>query len=164
MSRGGRRPGAGRKKVEPAVKKLRGTQRADRDGEAPPPAMPGAMIAPSYLSSDLGQLLFGSIARILEQQGRASPHYTDIVALLAQRLEQVQRYQAVLECEGDTYETRTSTGGYMIRKRPEVQMLSDAMRHAHSLLAELMITPATALRLGEGQKPEDNPFEALMNL
>lgn len=163
MPSGGRRTNSGRKKTEPAVKKLRGTSRSDRDGEAPPPAVPGSMVAPMHLS-DLAQLLFGSIAGILEQQGRASPHYTEIVTLLAQRLEQIQTYQAALECEGHTYETKTSTGGLMIRRRPEVQMLSDAMRHAHGLLAELMITPATALRLGEGQKPESNPFEALANL
>jgi P27 family predicted phage terminase small subunit len=120
------------------------------------------MHAPMHLG-ELQQLLFASIAQILEQQGRASPHYVEIVALLAQRLEQIQRWQAVLEVEGDTYEARTAHG-IMIRKRPEVQMLSDAMRHAHALLAELMITPATALRLGEGQKPEDNPFKALLDL
>jgi phage terminase small subunit len=162
MPRGGARPNSGRKRLEPAVKRLRGTERADRDGEAPPPALAGGMRAPMYLG-ELQQLLFGSIAQILEQQGRASPHYIDIVALLAQRLEQIQRWQAVLEVEGDTYEARTAHGT-MIRKRPEVQMLSDAMRHAHALLAELMITPATALRLGEGQKPEDNPFKALLDL
>ena len=163
MPSGGRRTNSGRKRTEPAVKRLRGTDRADRDGEAATPAVTGSMTAPIHLS-DLGQLLFGSISKILAQQGRASPHYVEIVTLLAQRLEQIQTYQAVLECEGHTYETRTSTGGIMIRKRPEVQMLSDAMRHAHGLLAELMITPATALRLGEGQKPEENPFEALANL
>lgn len=162
MPRGGARPGSGRKRLEPAVKRLRGTERADRDGEAPPPSVVGVMHAPMYLG-ELGQLLFGSIAQILEQQGRASPHYVDVVALLAQRLEQIQRWQAVLECEGDTYESATAHG-IMIRKRPEVQMLSDAMRHAHALLAELMITPATALRLGDGQKPEENPFAALLNL
>lgn len=163
MASGGKRPGAGRKRTEPAVKKLRGTDRADRDGEAPLPTVPGPMVAPAYLS-DLAQLLFGSVAKILELQGRASPHYIEIVALLAQRLEQIQRFQAVLESMGDTYETVTANGGVMWRKRPEVQMLSDAMRHAHSLLGELMITPATALRLGEGQKPEHNPFEKLANL
>lgn len=163
MASGGRRSNSGRKRLEPAVKKLRGTERKDRDGEAPPPVVSGSMIAPSHLSEN-AQGLFSGIARILEQQGRASPHYVEIVALLAQRLEQVQIYQAALECEGHTYESRTSTGGIMIRKRPEVQMLSDAMRHAHGLLGELMITPATALRLGEGQKPEDNPFAKLLEL
>lgn len=162
MARGGSRPNSGRKRIEPAVKRLRGTERSDRDGQAPPPALVGTMHAPFYLS-DPAQLLFGSIAKILGAQGRASPHYVEIVALLAQRLEQIQRWQAVLECEGDTYESATAHG-IMIRKRPEVQMLSDAMRHAHALLGELMITPSTALRLGEGQKPEDNPFKALLDL
>lgn len=162
MPRGGSRPGAGRKRTEPALKRLRGTDRSDRDGEAPPPSVPGGMPPPFHLSEH-AQVLFGSIALILEEQGRASPHYVDVVALLAMRLEQIRRYQAVLEVEGDTYESRTQHG-FMIRKRPEVQMLGDAMRHAHALLAELMITPATALRLGQGDKPEDNPFKALLDL
>ena len=115
MPRGGSRPGAGRKRTEPALKRLRGTDRADRDSEAAPPAVPGGMPPPFHLSEH-AQGLF------------ATAH------------------------------------GIMIRKRPEVQMLGDAMRHAHALLAELMITPATALRLGQGDKPEDNPFKALLEL
>ena len=92
-------------------------------------------------------------------------NFFDLIAVAhdAMRLEQIRRYQAVLEVEGDTYEA-TTAHGFMIRKRPEVQMLSDAMRHAHALLGELMITPATALRLGQGEKPEDNPFKALLDL
>lgn len=144
------------------MKKLRGTDRADRDGEAPPPAVVGSMLAPIYLG-ELEQLIFGSLVQILEQQGRASPHYVEIVALAALRFAQIQRWQAVLEVEGDTYQAKTAHG-FMVRKRPEVQMVSDAMRHAHALLGELMITPATALRLGEGQKPEDNPFAVLAQL
>lgn len=161
MSRGGSRPGAGRKRTDPALKDLRGTARKDRGGSDGTPMAPGAMIAPIHLSSDLAQLIFGSIAQVLQEQGRASPHYTETVALLAQRLEQVQRFQAVLECAGDTYESKTASG-IIIRKRPEVAMLSDAMRHAHSLLGELMLTPATAMRLSEGQAPVDNPFAAFL--
>ncbi|MEM6907185.1 MAG: P27 family phage terminase small subunit [Pseudomonadota bacterium] len=113
--------------------------------------------------SDLAQLYFGSIVKVLEEQGRASPHYVEIVALLAQRLEQIERFQAVLVMEGDTYEGRKQHG-FMIRKRPEVAMLSDAMRDARGILSDLMLTPATALRLGEGQKPEDNPFAKIADL
>lgn len=162
MPSGGSRPGAGRKRLEPAVKKLRGTDRHDRDGQAPPPVVQGAMAAPMHLS-DLAQLYFGSIVKVLEEQGRASPHYVEIVALLAQRLEQIERFQAVLVMEGDTYEGRKQHG-FMIRKRPEVAMLSDAMRDARGILSDLMLTPATALRLGEGQKPEDNPFAKIADL
>ena len=160
MPKGGSRPGSGRKRTDPALKALRGTDRSDRDDAAPAPIVEGALVPPIHLS-DVAQLHFGTIAKILTEQGRASPHYSEIVALLALRLEQVQRYQAALEVEGDTYESRTANG-VIVRKRPEVQMLSDAMRHAHGLMSELMITPAAALRLGDPGAPEENPFAALM--
>lgn len=123
------------------------------------------MIAPLHLS-DLAQLLFGSIVKILEEQSRASSHYSEHVALLAQRLEQIQRYQAVLEMEGDTFvsESAKKVGERlvvtrMVRARPEVAMLSDAMRHAQSLLSELMLNPAAALRIASGHKPEAGAFD-----
>lgn len=157
MARGGARPGAGRKRKDPELKALAGTDRKDREiavGEGP---ADGAMICPLHLS-DLAQLHFKSIALILEEQKRASPHYAEHVALLAQRLEQIQRFQAVLETDGDTYECATKTG-VMIRARPEVAMLSDAMRHAQSLLSELMLNPASALRIASGHKPEAGAFD-----
>ena len=157
MGSGGARPGSGRRPTSDKLKKLRGTDRKDRSRELTV-AGDGPMICPMHLG-ELEQLLFGSIADILEAQERASPHYAEHVALLAQRLGQIQRWQAVLEVEGDTYETATATGGIMIRKRPEVQMLSDAMRHAQSLLGELMLNPAAALRLAEGHKDEGGDFD-----
>lgn len=157
MAKGGPRSGAGRKRKEPALKALTGTNRPDRElvqGEAPPA---GAMIAPLHLSN-LAQLHFKSIALILEEQKRASPHYAEHVALLALRLEQIQRYQAVLEMEGDTYEA-TTANGFIIRARPEVAMLSDALRQAQSLLGELMLNPSAALRIAAGHKPEAGAFD-----
>lgn len=124
-------------------------------GEAAPE---GAMICPLHLS-DLAQLHFRSIALMLEEQKRASPHYGEHVALLAQRLEQIQRFQAVLETEGDSYETFTAAGGRMVRARPEVAMLADAMRQAQSLLSELMLNPAAALRIANGHKQEAGAFD-----
>lgn len=119
------------------------------------------MIAPMHLS-DLAQLLFGSIVKMLEEQGRADAHYSEHVALLAQRLEQIQRYQAVIEVEGDTFTSERAVGAIvtrMIRARPEVAMLSDAMRHAQSLLSELMLNPAAALRIAQGHKPQAGDFD-----
>lgn len=163
MAKGGPRPGAGRKRKAPELKKLAGTLRKDRElspAMAPVPVStgPGPMIAPMHLS-DLAQLVFADLAGMLEQEMRASPHYAQHVALLAQRLEQIQRFQAVLETEGDTYETATSTGGRMIRARPEVAMLSDAMRQAQSLIGELMLNPSAALRIASGHKPEAGAFD-----
>ncbi len=153
MAKGGARPNSGRRRKSLDLKKLEGTDRKDRDGGGDRPAVAGALVAPLHLS-DLEQLYFGSIAQVLEEQGRASPHYSEHVALLAVRLAQIERYKAVLECAGDTFETTTSTGALMIRKHPAVQMLSDAMRHAQSLLGEMMLNPSAAMRLADGEKPD----------
>ena len=157
MAKGGPRPGSGRRPKAPALKVLAGTERADRQHLVGEPAPVGAMIAPIHLS-DNAQLHFASIAGMLEREGRSSPHYAEHVALLALQLEQVQRFQAVLEMEGDTYEAKTANG-YIIRARPEVAMLSDAMRQAQSLLSELMLNPAAALRIASGHKKEPGAFD-----
>jgi phage terminase small subunit len=47
----------------------------------------------------------------------------------------------------------------MIRARPEVAMLSDAMRQAQSLIGELMLNPSAALRLASGHKPQPGAFD-----
>lgn len=166
MASGGARPGAGRKRKDPALKRLAGTERKDRD-LAPVPAGDGVepMIAPMYLG-DLEQLIFGSIVLLLEKAGRASPDYGEHVALLAIRLSQVQRLNAVLEMEGDTF---TSERAFvikgkthvtkMVRARPEVAMLSDAMRQAQSLIGELMLNPSAALRIASGHKPRAGAFD-----
>lgn len=165
MSSGGPRPGAGRRPKSPALKKLAGTARPDREVTLGDAAPVGPMVAPLHLSN-LAQLIFGSIAQMLEAEKRSSPHYAEHVGLLAIRLEQIQRFQAVLETEGDTYTTesaKTVDGETivtrMIRARPEVAMLSDAMRQAQSLLGELMLNPAAALRIASGHKPTEGAFD-----
>jgi len=162
MARGGPRANAGRKRKAPELKKLAGTLRKDRElvpaTPVPVPTGTAAMICPLHLS-DLAQLIFGELAGLLEKQGRAAPEYAQCVALLAQRLEQIQRFQAVIETEGDTYETRTASGGRMVRARPEIAMLSDALRHAQSLIGELMLNPSAALRIASGHKPQGGAFD-----
>lgn len=165
MSKGGARPGAGRKRKAPELKALAGTDRKDREISIGVDPSDAPMIAPLHLS-DLAQLHFASIAQVLAEQKRSSAHYAEHVALLAQRLEQIQRYQAVLEVEGDTFESESAKKvdgevvyTRLIRARPEVAMLSDAMRHTQSLLSELMLNPAAALRIASGHKPEAGAFD-----
>src|SRR4051812_22488637 len=107
MPRGGPRSNAGRKRKAPELKALAGTVRKDRENAVGEPAPTGAMICPLHLS-DLAQLHFANIARMLEEQQRASPHYAEHVALLALRLEQIQRFQAVIETEGDTFASESA--------------------------------------------------------
>lgn len=157
MARGGSRPGAGRKPTSSAIKKLRGTEKAEPDTIPTIAADEAPLICPMHLS-DLAQLHFGTIAGLLAAEKRASGKFAEHIALLAQRLEQIQRYQAVLEVEGDTYESNTANG-FIIRARPEVAMLSDAMRQAQSLLGELMLNPASALKLASGHQAEAGDFD-----
>jgi phage terminase small subunit len=169
LARGGSRSNAGRKRKAPELKALAGTLRKDRDTapQTPVPAGDGVepMIAPMHLG-DLEHLMFGSIAKLLEKQGRASVDYCEHVALLAIRLAQIQRLKAVLEIEGDTFTSTTvkkvdgeNVISTMIRARPEVMMLSDAMRQAQSLIGELMLNPSAALRIASGHKPQAGAFD-----
>lgn len=153
MSRGGARPGAGRRRKSPALAVA-----------APVPASIGGMIAPLHLS-DLAQLMFHEIAGLLATEGRAEAKFSMHVALLAQRLEQIQRFQAVLEMTGDTCTSRSARKvdgetviTEMIRARPEVAMLSDAMRHAQSLIGELMLNPSAALKIAGGKDDAPDDF------
>ncbi|WP_375290905.1 P27 family phage terminase small subunit [Qipengyuania sp.] len=164
MPRGGSRPGSGRKRKEPELKALAGNLRHDRT-QAATTTSPGSMICPVHLG-DLEQLMFGSIAKLLEEQGRASPHWVEHVALTAMRLAQIQLYKATLEVEGHTYETESlkkvgerEIVTRMVRARPEVSMLNEAMRHAQSLLGELMLNPTAAMRLVDGHKREPGAFD-----
>lgn len=159
MASGGPRSGAGRKRNAPALA-MTAAQRA-----ALPATPAAALIAPLHLS-DLAQLLFADIAALLAAQGRAEPQFAQVVALLAQRLEQIQRFQAVLEMTGDTCTSTTvrkvdgkQVTTTMIRARPEVAMLSEAMRHAQSLLGELMLSPSAAMKLGGGKREGPGEFD-----
>lgn len=149
MARGGMRPNAGRRRKDPTLKATAAERTAIA---AAAPAAP-AMIPPIHLS-DLAQLLFADVVNLLAQAGRANPDFVHCVALLAQRLEQIQRWQAVLEMEGDTYMIKSGA----IRARPEVAMLSDAMRQTQSLIGELMLNPSAALRLADGHKKAADDF------
>jgi phage terminase small subunit len=129
--------------------------RPDRDA-APVVAGEGVIVPPLSLGDD-ERLIFTELVRKLEEQKRADPHHAEHLELAAIRIAQVRRFKAVLETVGDTYEVRG-----MYRKRPEVEMLSDALRHAQSLLGELMLNPSAAMRIGEAKKDEEDGFAALL--
>lgn len=157
MARGGSRSGAGRPRKAPELKLVTGTYRDDRDAKVNVDVPLGPMVAPLHLS-DIARGNFAAIADMLEQQKRSSPHYAEHVALLAQRLEQIAMFQAVVETEGVVYDAKTATG-IIKRAHPAVAMLSDAMRHAQSLIGELMLNPSAALRVASGHKQEAGAFD-----
>lgn len=167
MARGGSRSGAGRKRKDPALKEVQGTYREDRDAKVNEDVPIGPMIAPLHLS-EIARGHFATIAGILEEQKRSSPHYAEHVGLLALRLEQIAMYQAVIETEGCTFSSeiaQVAKDGAVIaikvmkRAHPAVAMLSEALRHAQSLLGDLMLNPAAALKIANGHKQEAGDFD-----
>lgn len=161
MARGGSRSGAGRKRKDPALKETQGTYRDHRDAKVNEDVPLGPMIAPLHLS-ETARGFFSTIANILEAQKRSSPHYAEHVGLLAVRLEQIAMYQAVLEIEGSTYRSEKEVKGLiqiMIKAHPAVAMLSEALRHAQSLLGDLMLNPSAALKIASGHKQEAGDFD-----
>ncbi len=161
MASGGSRPGAGRKRKAPELKVVQGTYREDRDGKVAEDVPVGPMIAPLHLS-EIARGHFATIASILEEQKRSSPHYAEHVGLLAVRLEQIAMYQAVVDIEGCTYRSESEVDGLVkisIRAHPAVAMLSEALRHAQSLLGDLMLNPSAALKIASGHKQQAGDFD-----
>lgn len=157
----------GRPRKAPALKLVQGTFRADRDAKVNEDVPLGPMIAPNDLN-ERERFHFGDLVAMLEGEQRASPHHVPVVTLLSRRLAEVERLSAVIEVVGDTFEskiTKKENGGkdtivsVMVRARPEVAMRSEAMRHSQSLLAELMLSPAAALKIATGHKREAGAFD-----
>jgi hypothetical protein len=157
----------GRPRKAPALKLVEGTFRPDRDAKVNEDVPLGPMIAPNDLN-DRERVHFSEIATMLETEKRQSPHHGPIVTLLSRRLAEIERLSAVIEIAGDTFESKVvkkENGGkdqvisLMIRARPEVAMRSEAMRHAQSLLSELMLSPVAALKIASGHKKEPGAFD-----
>jgi hypothetical protein len=140
---GGARAGAGKKRMPDHLKVVKGTFRKDRAKDPPKesgkPAKP-----PSYLS-DRATYYFGYYVKLME--GRASETFTEILALLSIRSEEVEAFH---------------TGVKSTEGRSENAAYKEAMRHKHTLLIECGLTPASIGRMGGGKKkPEADPWDDL---
>lgn len=148
----------GRPRLSPTLKLIKGTYRADRDAKVNADLPIAPMIAPVDLG-DRERVHFSDIVQMLEAEKRSSPHYGPLVTILARRLAEIERLSAVIDIEGDTYQSRTIKGDLIVRARPEVSIRSEALRHAQSLLGELMLSPTAALRIASGHKQEPGAFD-----
>jgi P27 family predicted phage terminase small subunit len=115
--------------------------------EIPPP--------PEHMTAD-GRLAWDRLAPMLGQMGVLTT--ADAIALerLCGCYGEVRRLQTILEIEGGTYETKTVSGDFMIRARPERAMLGDADRRLRGYLIEFGLTPAarSKVRAEGGGKPD----------
>lgn len=87
-----------------------------------------------------------------------------IVEIAAHAYSTFVRAQREINAKGMTYETTNTTGGLVIKARPEIAIASDAWRRYRSAICELGLTPAARAKVstvdpGEEESPAASYFD-----
>jgi len=146
----------GRKLIPTHLKEIKGTARVDRINPAAPAPAKEGIIAPGMLPEE-ALPHFEILTARLKALGLNSASFTEAVTMAAMRMAEIEYCSQVIKDQGGpSYETKTVKDGRMVRAFPEVAMRSEAMRHLHSLLSEMGLTPAAIGKVGakEPEKPK----------
>ncbi len=137
------------------VKELKGTYRKHRDNPNAPEPSKELPIAPETFG-DRTRQWFEILLEHIKEQGYASASHTEILSLTAMRLAEIEQLTEIVDkVGGPTYETVSIKGEPIVKARPEVAMRNEAMRHAHSLLVEVGLTPSSVIKVSTNlKKPE----------
>ena len=152
----------GRKMKSTAVKEVTGTLQKCRTPVAEPVPSSDKPVPPDWLNDEAREV-FERLVGLLDEMLLASASQVDMLGLLASRLEEVARFQEYLDDEGTSYKTVNKEGNEMWRAYPEVAQKNEAMRHAHSLLAEFGLSPGSLPKISVPNSEEENPWESLVN-
>ncbi|MDL2315641.1 P27 family phage terminase small subunit [Desulfovibrio sp. OttesenSCG-928-A18] len=150
---------AGRKPLPQEIKALKGTLRQHRVNKDAPQPLEGEMLCPENLPQDAVKH-FHNLKFKVEALGLSSPTYTEALCLAAMRMGQIEKLNISLLAEGYVIETMDNKGNESMKANPAYSMLSDAMRHLQSLLADFGMNPSSIQKVGAKGKQQDNPFEA----
>jgi len=165
MPKGGSRVGAGRKVLPFIVKEAKGTLRKERIKDTPTPT--DKLPTPPRWLNPAAKTIFRMLVRRISSITVASQDHTNSIAMLASRVEEVERFDKYLNEVGYTYERQAVVGRgdnqrvitVGIYARPEAKLRHEAMRHLHSLLLEFGLTPASLGRVkAKGKEKEHNEF------
>lgn len=99
---------------------------------------------------------FRQLVQLLESEGRASPSHSEVIALAAARIVEIQRLTEEIDAHGFLVDTPTTSGGTMLRLNPASTARDRAMRHLQSLLGELGLTPISVGRVQGGAKRDED--------
>lgn len=143
-----------------ALKEAQGTREKSREPTVAVVSSSDKPRPPHWLN-DRAKVVFGELVEILDEMQLASASQVDMLTLLAQRMEEVERFVVYLDDVGTSYESENKLGQTMWRAYPEVAQKNEAMRHAHALLAEFGLSPASAAKVSVPKDTGDNPWEEL---
>lgn len=142
--------GAGRKVIPIEIKKAKGTYQRCREKEVPKPSEKKP-VPPSWLNKR-ARAIFRHMTNRLDELNLASRSHTEAIGLLACRMEEVERFDKMLNDAGENgyvYETTNSYGDRILKDHPAVKLREKAARHVHALLVEFGLTPASAQKVGK---------------
>jgi P27 family predicted phage terminase small subunit len=154
--------GKGRKVIPINIKKAKGTNRKTREKDVPPPS-DDKPIPPAWLNAKAKKIFYHMIER-LSVIKLDSDTYTEAIALLSSRMEEVERYDKLLNSGKKEYaviyKSYNTTGGWSWKKHPYVELRDTAMKHVGQLLVEFGLTGASAQKIGtKKEKPKPNAFQ-----
>jgi P27 family predicted phage terminase small subunit len=168
---------AGRKPKPHRLHVIQGTVRPCRTNQHAPEVEREAPVAPEYLGKRATEF-FGVLTERIKGMGYLSRSHTEILALAALRLAEVEELTALIEREGPTYFTVRpvvdASGSPLIgpdgkamysklkKGHPAVGQRSEAMRHAHSLLSELGLSPSSMSRIVAPETIDDDECRSLL--
>lgn len=121
----------------------------------------GVPLPPSHLSPK-ARLAWKYVAQVLDDMGVITQ--ADAMALegACESYADLRNAREALKNRGSlTYEAPTDSGGVLIRKYPEVDIVAEADRRFKGWLAVLGMTPADRSRVSAGSKGDGNPFADL---
>lgn len=151
---------AGRKPLAQEIKAQKGTLRNHRINKDAPKAVDGDMVFPANLPSG-AEKYFEHFKMRMVELGLDSPSYADVLGLAALRRYQMDELLTEIGISGGYVIDDMNSKGIEIKKaHPAAILLNDVMRHYHSLLSELGLTPSAIQKVSAKGKKQDNPFGA----
>ncbi|WP_447879936.1 phage terminase small subunit P27 family [Serratia fonticola] len=73
-----------------------------------------------------------------------------------------RKHRDVIDQEGDSYKTTTSTGDMIIRAHPQVAMMDKAANRVAKMMAEFGMSPASRSKVGSPGTSEADPLEEFL--
>ena len=146
----------GRKAKPDHLKVLEGTFRKDRakPNAKKPATVP--MSPPGWLPDEC-MPHFEKIKTLAGENGLDSTTFSNLTALAALRLHEVEACNRLILEHGQVYEGGSDSKP-MLKANPAVSQRSEALRHLQSLFSELGLTPTSLAKVGVAPVVDEDEF------
>ena len=147
----------GTKPNSPALKVINGSRSRNKKADKKAAALAKKILSdkvlpPGYLSQREMEK-FDLLSERLKEINVLSDTFTEIQAMAAQRLAQIEQLSDIIETEGMTYQSLNQSGGMLIKPHPAAALRNDAWRHIQSLLSEMGLTHTSISKLAGAGLP-----------